>query len=676
MNKTDENKHRNHDADTDISVFDRKKKHHTRAKKERTKRKIGCGAILAFLFAMSDALALSLRNGFFGNLFITLYARLNEKWKSGEVYRALARKNGENGRKRSLRVRFARIYEESLLGSLIAKISETVIHSSIRLWGLALFSFGFVMVFVAMVKYYFTSIVMLENIVVGMIVGVISFPLVLSKKRLGSALIQGRASRFVMTRVLSLDVTKFEAAGEGAGGNYGVTFVISSALGLLTYFVSPMIMISVFLIVSVFAIVMCFPELGITSVLALIPFSNIFEHPSATMFMLIVFSFLGFASKYIRGKRVLKMELLDASVLIFSALMLLGGVFTAGGLESTYSAIMYTVFLLMYFLVVNSYIRKTWIYRGIKLVVISTSIVAVIGVFEDGVISSSWVDMSAFSDIGARISSFLGNPNMLGVYLVIVFPLILAQMIVSDRIRSKLGYAIGALAVAVCTVMTWSRGAWLGIIVTTVLFLVLYNFKSIWLIAAGIVTSPIWFSFLPESVIKRFMSILSMSDTSILYRFNTWRGVLNMIWDNILSGIGVGESAFKNVYSLYAVSGTETVMHSHNLYLEITLSLGIVGTVVFAAIIVMYSQKCFADITRRRVDSKSRIMISAGLSGIAGALVMGLVDYIWYNYRVFLIFWSVIALTVALTKINENENAKENAISIGNIKSADIDIYC
>lgn len=671
MNKTDGTRRPKDGVGAEIAAFDRKGRNRVRKKKTKSN-----GIILAFLFSLSSAFVRALKNGVFGNFLIKVYAEINAKWKDGAIYGFIHRGGARNGKKLGLRVRIAGMYENSFICMLTTKLADTIKHSFVRLWGAALFIFAFVMIFVAMVKYYFTSIVMLENIVIGIIICFLSIPLVASKKRLGEALMSGRFSRYVMTTVLSLDLTKFEFEESRSGGSYGVTFAISAALGLLTYSVSPVAMINVFSVVIIFAIVMCFPELGITSVLALIPFSNVFERPSLTMLVLIVFSFFGFFSKYIRGKRVLKFELIDVFVAIFGVLMLFGGIFTAGGIDSTYSALMYTGFLLIYFLVVNSYIRKTWIYRGIKLVVISTSIVAVIGVFEDGVISSSWVDMSVFSGIGARISSFLGNPNMLGVYLVIVFPLVLAQMTVSNKNRVKLGYALGAAAVLACTVMTWSRGAWLGIIVATLLFLVLYNFKNIWLIVAGLATSPVWFSFLPESIVNRFLSILSMSDTSIIYRFNTWRGVLNMIGDNLISGIGVGESAFKNMYALYAVSGTETVMHSHNLYFEIALSLGVIGLIVFVCVIIMYAQKCFADITTRKTDSKSRIMISAGISGIMGALVMGLVDYIWYNYRVFLIFWAVIALTVALTKINENENSKENARHIGNAKSADLDIYC
>ena len=51
---------------------------------------------------------------------------------------------------------------------------------------------------------------------------------------------------------------------------------------------------------------------------------------------------------------------------------------------------------------------------------------------------------------------------------------------------------------------------------------------------------------------------------------------------------------------------------------------------------------------------------------------MGLTEYVWINYRTFLIFWIVLALTVAVTKVNEREY--ESEIIYNNMRSVDIEI--
>ena len=65
-------------------------------------------------------------------------------------------------------------------------------------------------------------------------------------------------------------------------------------------------------------------------------------------------------------------------------------------------------------------------------------------------------------------------------------------------------------------------------------------------------------------------------------------------------------------------------------------------------------------------------MIIAGLSSICGAFVIGLTDYIWYNYRVFIVFWIVIALTVSLARNNARERAATKTAN--NMTSANIEI--
>ncbi len=630
------------------------------------------GVILTFLFSLSDSFFKLLKNGIFGYLFSRLYTKCNEKWKNGFIYRIFKRKSGK-GRNRAF---IARLYEESLICRIVSGIGKAIINSHMRFWGVGLFSFAFATVFVAMFRFYLIEDIVQMNIVVGIVIAVLSLPFIISKRRVGEALLEGRISRYVIIQILSLDEGKLECD-SSSSGNYSLSFGIAALLGFSTYFVDPMLYVHIAAFIIVLAVIMCFPELCITAIISLIPFANVFENPSAAIFVLMILAIMGYILKFIRGKRVLRFELVDVFVLAFAVMLFFGGVFTRGGELSFYSAIIYTVFISIYFLVVNSYIRKTWIYRGIKLIVVFTSLVALIGILEGGVINSSWVDSEMFGDISARVSSFLGNPNMLGVYLVIVFPLAFAQMIVSRKKLSKLGFGICTLLMLVCTILTWSRGAWLGLIASTLIFLVLYDSRNIWFIIAGGASMPMWMVLIPETVIRRFISIFTMSDTSVLYRFNTWRGVLSMIKDNLISGVGVGENAFKEAYLAYAVPGTESVLHSHSLMLQITLELGIIGAIVFVAIMLMYAQKCFATISMKTNvrKSKSKTMIAAGFASICGALTIGLTDHIWYNYRVFLVFWVVMGLTVALMKINEKEKAKEDASVVCNMKSADIDIY-
>lgn len=633
------------------------------------------GALLGALFRISDGFERAYKGSIAGHFFNSLYARLNESWERGAIRRLLHRKRS-GGEKRTGRARqsVAGIYESSLISRIITGLSDRIVNSRVRVWGVFLFVFAFLTIFMAMLKYFLISDIMWVNIVIGIMIALLAIPLLVSNKRLGPALLEGRTSGYVMNTVLSVDESRFEGTENGEGVGYPVVLALSGILGMLTYLISPIYIIALALMLAIITAIMCFPELGIMATLVAIPFTSIFERPSLAVMALICITLAGYISKLLRGKRVLRLTLVDVLVAIFALLLLFGGICTGGGAESFKTAIMYFGFLTVYFLIVNSYIRKTWIYRGLKLIVISTGIVAMLGIFEDGILDKLWADMSVFSDLGASISAFLGNPNMLGAYLVIVFPIALGEAMVSRGFGRKLWYAVCSLAIFGCIVMTWSLGAWLGILIAFVCFLLSCDSRAVWLAVGAAASAPAWGVLVPDTFVRRLANIVTVSDSSVLYRLNTWQGVLRMIGDHLLSGVGVGEEAFKSAYILYAVSGTESVSHSGSLYLQILLELGIVGTVVLALILVMLLQICSSEVSELKRGSKTRIMISAGLSGIVGALVMGITDHIWYDYRVFLIFWAVAALTVALARINEKERKKELAGISNNAKSVELEI--
>ena len=655
----------------DIASKNAKKKNSSSNKKGR--------GFFGFFAYLADCLAKGIQNSFLGFLFADLYTNLNNKWRNGKIYQLFHRKKNQVRAK----ARFANLYETSIIRSFISRLASFLIQTYLRTFGIAIFAFAFSTIFMGMLKY---SIYIMTDVdvdvqsvgIVGIVTALFSLPLIVSKRKVGEALLNGRLSKFIVHQILSIDETILEPNESVSGGSYLVAFEIGMFLGFATYFIEPLIVIGLIVVFLSFALIMCFPELGIMSIMVVIPFVSVFENPSLILLFLVLFTTVAFISKFVRGKRIMRFELVDLGVLLFGALTLFGGIFTKGGISSLFSAIMYFGFLCIYFLIVNSYIRKTWIYRGIKLMVVLTSLVAIAGILDGGEVSASIVDMEKFGSISARANAFFGNPNMLGAYLVIVFPFALAQTKSTKNGLIKALYSIGALAMAGCIVLTWSRGAWLGLIVALVVYLLVSDFRSIWLVILGgasFVPAVIYLA--PQTVSERLISTVTMADSSIQYRLNIWEGVLDMIGDYFWTGIGVGENAFKNVYSGYAVSGTETVMHSHSLFLQIIVELGIIGLAVFLLVMLMFSQKCFAGVKERRRGSKSRLMISAGYASVCGALVAGITDHIFYNYRVFLVFWIFVGLTVALTKINEKEKSKVSEARKVNSssRSADLDIF-
>ena len=52
---------------------------------------------------------------------------------------------------------------------------------------------------------------------------------------------------------------------------------------------------------------------------------------------------------------------------------------------------------------------------------------------------------------------------------------------------------------------------------------------------------------------------------------------------------------------------------------------------------------------------KKKILLVGIMSGMVGFLVQSMTDHTWYNYRVVLIFWMVVAFGVSYAKIIQEE---------------------
>ena len=335
----------------------------------------------------------------------------------------------------------------------------------------------------------------------------------------------------------------------------------------------------------------------------------------------------------------------------------MGGIISSGGIDSLKSALIYFALLAIYFLVVNLFNTREWLERMVTVIAIPSVLVSLYGIlgYATSNLQAKWLDMSMFSGITNRAVSVFENPNMLATYLVLTLPfVVICALNKRSSAKVRLASLGGALVSVVCIVLTWSRGAWLGLIAAVVLFtLIVYKHSlKYWLAVA--LTSPFWSKLIPGDIMTRFMSIGDLSDSSTYYRLYTWKGSLRLLFDYWMSGIGVGEAAFSQVYPLYAYVGIESTVHSHNVFLQIAIELGVTGLIVFLIIMFLTAQKAFWGLKNTR-DDAVKLCIAAALSGLMAALVHGLADHVWYNYRVFFAFWIVVALIASGAEVARKE---------------------
>lgn len=260
-----------------------------------------------------------------------------------------------------------------------------------------------------------------------------------------------------------------------------------------------------------------------------------------------------------------------------------------------------------------------------------TSVIGV-GEYLFGRAELRWVDATRFAGIGGRVTSLFSNPNILAVYLLLMLPLPLgAAFSRHKKGKGRVFYAIAASFAAACLFFTWSRGAWLGLFCEVAIIVLLHSPKTRKLALAAAPLLLLAIPFLPRSVRGRLFSIGDLYESSNRYRLHTWQGTLQMLASHPF-GIGVGERAWRTVYPHYALSGTATVMHAHNIFLQVAVELGAVGLVLFLSILAISVWRAF---------HRGAL---APAAAVCGTLIMGSFDHLWYFPAMLLPLCTVLAM--------------------------------
>ena len=306
-------------------------------------------------------------------------------------------------------------------------------------------------------------------------------------------------------------------------------------------------------------------------------------------------------------------------------------------------------FVLFALVIINGITSRRQLDTLIFLCVLVAAVISLYGIgqylFGWGYQSAAWWDANMFEGISFRVTSTLENPNMMGQYLILMIPLGGAGLLSAKDNRSRIFYFAACAVMCVCMILTFSRGAWLGLLFAGALFCLFINPRLILLAPVALVV--LWFV-LPDTVINRFTSIGNLTDNSTSYRVYIWMGTLAMLKDYWLCGVGPGEGAFNTVYPAYSYNAI-TAPHAHNLLLQIVCDAGIVELLIFLVLLVVYARTLCVAISREK-EWHSRIHQIALLSGAAGFMVQAMTDYSFYNYRVMFIFWAYLALGVAASR--------------------------
>ena len=285
-----------------------------------------------------------------------------------------------------------------------------------------------------------------------------------------------------------------------------------------------------------------------------------------------------------------------------------------------------------------------------------TSVIGLRQLYADTDALARWVDPNSVAKGTVRIYSTLDNPNLLAGYLLPILPLAVVVLLRWRRPLPRLFAATSLALGGAALVLTYSRGAWMGLVAAAAVLALLLaqrctrSWPPLWrkviplavlLGGAALLTVLVW---QVEPLRVRVLSLVAgRGDSSNNFRINVWLAVLDMIQARPWLGIGPGNDAFNLIYPLFQ-QPRFNALSAYSIPLELTVEAGIPGLVVGVGLVLASIRRGLA---LWRGDGPWALPAMGVLAVIAALGVQGLTDTIFFRPEVQLSGWFCLATLAA-----------------------------
>ena len=266
------------------------------------------------------------------------------------------------------------------------------------------------------------------------------------------------------------------------------------------------------------------------------------------------------------------------------------------------------------------------------------------------------------------LTGFFNNPNITGSYLAILVPFSLYFLTRSIKKKSisRIFYLIILLSILISIFLTTSRNAWLGAIIS---FLIFFNKSWIFLalffllsVSLPLLINNINFipenikilldDFIPYNLRSKFLNF-GFNNINNYPRFSFFDTAIKMIISKPLFGWGA------TMYTIvYEMKNSSYSGHPHNLILELAINYGIFAALIFAIYVIWLIKKSIQLIKEKRKNSKP-LIDKAFYASLIVILITHLFDIPYYDVRISICFWILIASMRGIIFEIETEKPKE-----------------
>jgi len=290
-----------------------------------------------------------------------------------------------------------------------------------------------------------------------------------------------------------------------------------------------------------------------------------------------------------------------------------------------------------------------------------TSVIGIRQLYGDTSALARWSDANSVAEGTVRIYSTLDNPNLLGGFLLPALPLAVAALLRWPGLPRRL-FALAALVLGlIALVLTYSRGAWMGMVASLALLALLLSLRQtrhwppfwrrlfpVLLLVGGAVALALLVTQVEPLRVRVLSLVAGREDSSNNFRMNVWTAVLAMIHDRPWIGIGPGNSAFNLIYPLYQ-QPKFNALSAYSIPLELTVEAGIPGLLAGVGLFLTAMR---TGLGQWRANGPLVIPSLASVAVFVGLGLQGLTDTIFFRPEVQLVALFCLA-TLAATQATD-----------------------
>lgn len=215
--------------------------------------------------------------------------------------------------------------------------------------------------------------------------------------------------------------------------------------------------------------------------------------------------------------------------------------------------------------------------------------------------------------------------------MVFLLPALLSMWLIKST-KYRVAFIILSIAYLFLILGTLSRGAWLSVLIVSLLWILLNKQWKLLITGAIIATVALALIFTHKQASTTLIFKLQQTDSSYRYTNGTQGSAWDLIMENPVIGYGFGNIAYKDVYNKRVVDYPDWTFREsigpHNLALFVWFGTGLLGLVALLTTYAAIVKECIANAFNRSQSSPINAHMIILLSFIGYFIVRGNVEQI------------------------------------------------